>query len=434
MPTVSLNVWSAVGTPPANVTQMEVRVKIVGASASEPVYGPDGKVYAFDKVYNPDSAGLVTFTAAANSTLTPSDSYYRITINPKNREKAKVFDIVVTATPSTQYVEDILHDPGTITTSALAAHIATIKHHTDVSDTAPTAGQVLIFDGTTWVPGDTVATDIEAAALVTAHNATGVHVLPQPPIIGSGATQAVAGNDARLTDTRTPTDSSVTNAKVAADAAIAETKLSLASDAAAGTASRRTLGTGATQAAAGNHTHTKGDVGLGNVDNVADLDKPVSTATQTALDAKAASVHNHDDRYFTEAEVTALLAARVINRTVSAVTVVNTTSDTNLYNFTVPGGTLGTTGTFELSASGTYLNNSGAASNLTMRLKFGATTVLVTPARSLVNSATRRKWKVEVLIHANAATNSQKFTGDFKISFSNTEAWSQMGSWLLARA
>ena len=34
-------------------------------------------------------------------------------------------------------------------------------------------------------------------------------------------------------------------------------------------------------------TLVKGDVGLGNVDNTSDLAKPVSTATQTALDAKA---------------------------------------------------------------------------------------------------------------------------------------------------
>ena len=34
----------------------------------------------------------------------------------------------------------------------------------------------------------------------------------------------------------------------------------------------------------------KGDVGLGNVDNTADADKPVSTATQTALDAKQATL------------------------------------------------------------------------------------------------------------------------------------------------
>lgn len=36
-------------------------------------------------------------------------------------------------------------------------------------------------------------------------------------------------------------------------------------------------------------TITKADVGLGNCDNTADLDKPISTATQTALDAKLAS-------------------------------------------------------------------------------------------------------------------------------------------------
>lgn len=34
------------------------------------------------------------------------------------------------------------------------------------------------------------------------------------------------------------------------------------------------------------HSHVKADVGLGNVDNTTDLGKPISTATQTALDAK----------------------------------------------------------------------------------------------------------------------------------------------------
>ena len=46
------------------------------------------------------------------------------------------------------------------------------------------------------------------------------------------------------------------------------------------------VGTAANQAAAGNHTHTKADIGLGNVDNTSDVNKPISTATQTALDAK----------------------------------------------------------------------------------------------------------------------------------------------------
>lgn len=72
---------------------------------------------------------------------------------------------------------------------------------------------------------------------------------------GSGTTGGVLTTDPRLSDTRAPTDGSVTDAKVASNAAIAESKLALASDAAAGTASRRSLGTGTTQAAAGNHAH-----------------------------------------------------------------------------------------------------------------------------------------------------------------------------------
>lgn len=35
-----------------------------------------------------------------------------------------------------------------------------------------------------------------------------------------------------------------------------------------------------------NHTHTAADIGLGNVDNTSDADKPISTATQAALDNK----------------------------------------------------------------------------------------------------------------------------------------------------
>lgn len=46
---------------------------------------------------------------------------------------------------------------------------------------------------------------------------------------------------------------------------------------------------------------TKAHVGLGSVDNTSDLAKPVSTATQTALDAKAALSHSH-----TTANVTGL--------------------------------------------------------------------------------------------------------------------------------
>lgn len=100
---------------------------------------------------------------------------------------------------------------------------------------------------------------VDSVALGAGSPLTGDVVIPEDPVaataglrtLGTGAQQAVSGTDARLSDTRTPTDGTVTDAKVAADAAIDESKLDLASDAAAGTASRRTLGTGATQAAPG---------------------------------------------------------------------------------------------------------------------------------------------------------------------------------------
>lgn len=45
---------------------------------------------------------------------------------------------------------------------------------------------------------------------------------------------------------------------------------------------------------------TKSMVGLGNVDNTSDANKPISSATQTALDGKAASSHNHTSSNITD--------------------------------------------------------------------------------------------------------------------------------------
>lgn len=51
----------------------------------------------------------------------------------------------------------------------------------------------------------------------------------------------------------------------------------------------------------GNVNITKANIGLGNADNTADMDKPVSTAMQTALDAKANA--NALDNYYTKTQV-----------------------------------------------------------------------------------------------------------------------------------
>lgn len=147
----------------------------------------------------------------------------------------------------------------------------TLDGLSDVDTAAAADGLVLTHDGVGWVaealpastggvadddprltdqrvPTDASVTLAKTAAALTdpVAGTAGLRTL------GTTGTSAAAGDDSRLSDARSPTAGSVVNASVGTSAAIAESKLALASDAAAATASRRTLGTGAAQAAAGN--------------------------------------------------------------------------------------------------------------------------------------------------------------------------------------
>lgn len=54
------------------------------------------------------------------------------------------------------------------------------------------------------------------------------------------------------------------------------------------------------------HCVTKEQIGLANVDDTSDIDKPISYATQLALDEKADAEHTHDDLYYTKDELLAM--------------------------------------------------------------------------------------------------------------------------------
>jgi hypothetical protein len=86
----------------------------------------------------------------------------------------------------------------------------------------------------------------------------------------ASATEVVYGSDTRLADTRTPSALSVVDSMVSASAAIAESKLALASDAAAGTASRRTLG----------YTGTSAMPGIARLDQIAAPTASVAMGSQ----------------------------------------------------------------------------------------------------------------------------------------------------------
>src|SRR5687768_8548115 len=85
------------------------------------------------------------------------------------------------------------------------------------------------------LPNPTIAAGAVTEAKVAAAIKDGAAATPSMRTLGTGAAQACAGNDARLSDQRTPTDNSVTSAKIvngtivdadiASNAAIAVTKI-----------------------------------------------------------------------------------------------------------------------------------------------------------------------------------------------------------------
>lgn len=167
---------------------------------------------------------------------------------------------------------DILNDYLSTQHNADGTHNISLDSLSDVTTTGAVNGQVLKFNGTTWVAG----TDLSGGG---------------DPAVGgdlSGTAsnaQIVAG---AVGNTELASDA-VTDVKVAAAAAIAQSKIAnLTSDlagkeptVAAGTTSQYYRGDKTWQ------TLDKSTVGLANVDNTSDANKPISIATQSALDAKA---------------------------------------------------------------------------------------------------------------------------------------------------
>ena len=137
----------------------------------------------------------------------------------------------------------------------------TLDGLTDVAITTPSTGQVLKYDGANWV------NDVDA---------TGG---------GAGATNLSASETATdvTVASDTGTDATIPGATVSAAGVLSaadKTKLDgIATGAQVNTVDSVAGKTGAV-------TLVKGDVGLANVDNTSDVNKPVSTAQQTALDGK----------------------------------------------------------------------------------------------------------------------------------------------------
>jgi len=130
---------------------------------------------------------------------------------------------------------------GTTWVSARGGASATPPATTTTQGTIQLAGDLT---GTATSPQ--IAAGVVVDADIAAANKDGVAGTPSMRTLGTGATQAAAGNDARFTDARTPTAHRTTHEPGGSDA--------LTVDAAQATGSLRTIGTGAQQAMSGSRT------------------------------------------------------------------------------------------------------------------------------------------------------------------------------------
>ena len=157
----------------------------------------------------------------------------------------------------------------------------------------PTTGENDALQGTSGTPSNTnrFVTDGDSRMTNARTPSAHTHLIADLPVADSGesnTTEVVRADDARLSNARTPTSHATSHEPGGSDA--------MAVDAAAGTGSLRTLGTGATQALPGNHasttnartptshasTHTNG---TDDIQNATASQKGLATAAQiTKLD------------------------------------------------------------------------------------------------------------------------------------------------------
>lgn len=214
----------------------------------------DAELLALAATVATDSELATAIAAEATSRDTAiSDAIAALGLGTASTHAASDFDAAGTATSAVAAHEaDTTNVHGIADTSALdtvsARNAALAAHEADTTAVHGIADTSVLA----------TATDITNAKARANH--TGTQTLSTISDAGTAASKNVAasgdaasgevvkGNDSRLSDTRTPTDSSVTAAKVAA-------ALKPSGSAATTDESLRALGTTASTAAAGNHTH-----------------------------------------------------------------------------------------------------------------------------------------------------------------------------------
>lgn len=104
---------------------------------------------------------------------------------------------------------------------------------------------------------------------------------------------------------------------------------------------------------------------------------------------------------------------RILDRDTTTNDVVGTITETTVYTFSVPGGSLSTNRALRLTLVGDYLNNTGAGSAFTIRGRWGGTLAFTANIASVAQDTTRRLIFLPVVLSSrNAVSNAQLVSVD----------------------
>ncbi len=101
----------------------------------------------------------------------------------------------------------------------------------------------------------------------------------------------------------------------------------------------------------------------------------------------------------------------VLDRAVLTVDYTDSSAENTIYSFSVPANTLSTNRMLRCTIICDYLNNSGGTKQLTLRIKYGGTTLYDDGTNTIAAAATRYPVMLTIYLAANNSTSAQQLGG-----------------------
>lgn len=305
----------------------------------------------------------------------------------------------------------------------IEAGLAAAAAEADAAIPAPAglaADEVLIWTGAVWDAIKLTAANLSATAGITRGQLTGVFPIVNADIDPAAAIAysklALAGSivnadisaSAAIAKSKLNLALAIVNADISASAAIAYSKLNLATSivngdiatAAAIAVSKLAAGSnGALLKTSGGSPAWSSAGGSGAV--------PYGTGSDIAWSDTPAS----GEQLRAVGSVPTWALGNPPLDDVGPLAIGNTAAETSLYSFSVPANALSTLGKLRLQAMGEYLNNTGVARSIQIKVKFGGVTIFDDVTPTFAASATSRPFLLDLLLANLSLTNSQFFHG-----------------------